>query len=63
VAERLAIPVIVLHPQVDAAAGSFHLDVSSIAAATPAKPSAAEPDDMALVLHTSGTPRGLRSCR
>ena len=54
-AERLAIPVIGLHPQADAAAGSFHLDVSSIAAATPAKPGAAGPDDMALVLHTSGT--------
>ncbi len=55
VAGRLGIPVIELHPASDAAAGLYRLDASALPAGTPAAAGAAEPDDMALVLHTSGT--------
>ncbi len=54
VAERLGIPAIELHPAGDAA-GLYRLDASALPAATPMAGGAAEPDDMALVLHTSGT--------
>lgn len=55
VAERLGIPAIELHPAGDAAAGLYRLDASALPAGTPAAAGAAGPDDMALVLHTSGT--------
>ncbi|MEM9807081.1 MAG: AMP-binding protein [Cyanobacteria bacterium P01_D01_bin.56] len=53
VAQRLNIPVIELFPSLDAAAGLFELSVPA-----PSQPSSvdfAEPDDIALILHTSGT--------
>ena len=55
VAGRLGVPVIELHPASDAAAGLYRLDVSALPAGTPTAGGAAKPDDMALVLHTSGT--------
>ncbi len=55
VAERLGIPVIELQPTADAAAGSYRLDTAALPAGAPAEAGAAGPDDMALVLHTSGT--------
>ncbi len=55
VAERLSVPVITLLPQADAAAGMYHLQMSGFAAGAPAAQGVAGPDDMALVLHTSGT--------
>ncbi len=55
VAERLSVPVIPLHPQAEAVAGTYHLDTSALAPGAAAEPGAAGPDDMALVLHTSGT--------
>jgi len=54
-AERFSVPVIELHPDAGAAAGTFSLQTSGLAAGTPAEPGAAGPDDLALVLHTSGT--------
>ena len=53
VAEKLGVPVIRLTPAADGPAGSFSLDCPSRAAA--AKPGPAGEDDVALVLHTSGT--------
>jgi amino acid adenylation domain-containing protein len=47
------IPVVRLAAQGDEAAGAFRLEGG--AAAATARPGAAEPDDVALVLHTSGT--------
>ncbi len=55
VAERLSIPAIELHPQADAAAGLYRLDTAGVSAGVAAEPGTAGPDDMALVLHTSGT--------
>ncbi|MBC7800462.1 MAG: AMP-binding protein [Gemmatimonadaceae bacterium] len=55
VAERLGLPVVGLHPAVDGPAGMYRLDVSALPAGVAAQPGAAGPDDMALVLHTSGT--------
>ncbi len=55
VAERLAVPVITLQPQADAAAGIYSLQMPGVAPDAAAEPGAAGPDDMALVLHTSGT--------
>jgi len=55
VAERLGVPVIELHPATEAAAGSYRLDTAALPAGAPAEAGAAGPDDMALVLHTSGT--------
>jgi acyl-CoA synthetase (AMP-forming)/AMP-acid ligase II len=54
VAARLGIPVADLHPA-DTAAGAFRLDLSALPEAAAARPGPAEPDDIALVLHTSGT--------
>ncbi len=54
-AERLGIPAIALHPASDAAAGLYRLNASALPSAAPEAAGAAEPDDMALVLHTSGT--------
>ena len=54
VATRLAIPVIALHPE-PGPAGLYRLDTSQLRDAAPRDAGAAGPDDMALVLHTSGT--------
>jgi oxalate---CoA ligase len=53
VAGRLGIPVARLHPQPERGAGSFTLEGGDGAAPRPL--AAATPDDVALVLHTSGT--------
>ncbi len=56
VAERLGIPVVRLQATPDQGAGSFELQFpDSAAARAPAQAGAAQPDDVALVLHTSGT--------
>ncbi len=54
VAERLGVPVAHLRPSPVEGAGHFALDVPG-EAATPDAGGFAEPDDIALVLHTSGT--------
>lgn len=54
-AERLGILAIELHPAGDDAAGLYRLDASALPSGAPEAAGAAEPDDMALVLHTSGT--------
>ena len=54
VAGRRGIPVIELAPQADGPAGSFTLQAAG-AAASPAAGGMAEPEDVALLLHTSGT--------
>jgi oxalate---CoA ligase len=54
-AKKLKLPIIELLPTPAEGAGSFKLDVSALPAATPKLPGAAQPDDVALVLHTSGT--------
>ncbi len=53
VAERLGVPVIRLTPRAEDAAGLF--DLSADLDGSPAAGGPAEPDDIALVLHTSGT--------
>lgn len=53
IAQQLSIPLIELQPDRDAPAGSFNLSASISGA--PARPGAAGFDDVALVLHTSGT--------
>ena len=53
VAARLGLPLIELEPRPDGPAGDFRL--RSDLRATPARPGPAQPDDVALVLHTSGT--------
>ena len=53
VAAKLGIPVIDLTPRSDGPAGAF--DLSSPEIAGDCLPGAAAPDDIALVLHTSGT--------
>ncbi len=53
VADRLQIPVLILHPG-EGAAGSFTLNASGLPAGTAAF-EAPRPEDAALVLHTSGT--------
>ncbi len=55
VARKLGVSILVLHPTPEKGAGSFTLDTSARAVAAPAHPGAALPDDVALVLHTSGT--------
>ena len=52
-AAQAGVPVISLVP--GEPAGVFTLDTSALPAAAAARPGAAEPDDVALVLHTSGT--------
>ncbi len=54
VAGRRGIPVIELVPQPDHPAGSFKLQTAT-ARGTPSACGMAEPDDVALLLHTSGT--------
>jgi acyl-CoA synthetase (AMP-forming)/AMP-acid ligase II len=53
VAAAKGIPLIELLPQT--AAGAFTLDCGALCAAAAARPGLAEADDVALVLHTSGT--------
>ena len=55
VAHKLGVSVLVLHPTPAKGAGSFTLDTSARPGAQPAHPGAAQADDVALVLHTSGT--------
>jgi oxalate---CoA ligase len=55
VAKKLGVALIILTPNPTLGAGAFTLDVSGLAAAKPAHEGAAQPDDVALVLHTSGT--------
>ena len=54
VAAASGIPVLELIPG-EAAAGEFSLRPEAPLAGTPARPGPAQPDDIALVLHTSGT--------
>ncbi len=53
VAQRLDIPLIELQPESDGPAGGFNLAAGI--SGTAARPGAAGPDDVGLVLHTSGT--------
>jgi amino acid adenylation domain-containing protein len=53
-AKARGIPIIRLCPLSDEPAGAFRLE-HDLATAAPARPGAASPDDVALVLHTSGT--------
>ncbi len=53
VAQRLGIPLLELQPELDRAAGAFNL--SADISGTAERPGAAGPDDVGLVLHTSGT--------
>ena len=56
VARKLGVRIVELHPHPERGAGSFELrDTSGAAAASPAQGGFAQPDDVALVLHTSGT--------
>jgi oxalate---CoA ligase len=56
VANKLGIPIARLVPQPEKGAGTFTLDLPDSLVATPVgMPRRAEPDDIALVLHTSGT--------
>jgi acyl-CoA synthetase (AMP-forming)/AMP-acid ligase II len=55
VAERLGLPVARLHPTPEEGAGSFTLSFGDMPGGAPARGGPAEPDDVALVLHTSGT--------
>ena len=53
VAQKKGIPLVELSPVTEAAAGIFHLAVES--GKSPPKGGIAQPEDVALVLHTSGT--------
>ena len=55
VAARRSIPIVELHPQRSAGAGQFRLEPLQPLRAAAASPGAARPDDVALLLHTSGT--------
>jgi len=55
VASRLGIPLIELSPEPVGPAGRFRLDTAALPRAVPAAGGPAEPEDIALVLHTSGT--------
>ncbi len=56
VARRLGVRILELLPRPERGAGSFELrDTSGAATAAPASGGFAQPDDVALVLHTSGT--------
>jgi oxalate---CoA ligase len=54
-AKKLGVAIIVLNPQPAKGAGYFTLDTQSLPKASPALAGAAQADDVALVLHTSGT--------
>ena len=53
-AQRLGIPVLALLPQ-EGPAGSFTLEAGRLPRAVASRPGPAEPGDLALILHTSGT--------
>jgi acyl-CoA synthetase (AMP-forming)/AMP-acid ligase II len=55
VAAKLGIPLLDLAEDESAPAGAFTLDVSALPETPAANPGPAEPEDEALVLHTSGT--------
>ena len=55
VAEKLGVPIIALIPQPDGPAGAFTLRPEAALGGTPRAPGPAGADDIALVLHTSGT--------
>ncbi|HEX4423024.1 MAG TPA: acyl--CoA ligase [Kofleriaceae bacterium] len=55
VAAKLGIPIARLVAAPDRGAGAFTLELPPSSAAAARQPGAAEPDDIALVLHTSGT--------
>ena len=55
VARKLGVSILVLHPTPAKGAGSFTLDTTSRTGAAAAQPGPAQADDVALVLHTSGT--------
>src|SRR5205814_28017 len=55
VAAKLKIPVIELHPEHAQGAGSFRLESPPSLRGRARSPGAAEPDEVALLLHTSGT--------
>ena len=55
VAQRLGVRLVELEPQPSAGAGAFVLHAPGAPAATAAHPGPAQPDDVSMVLHTSGT--------
>ena len=55
VARKLGVPVIELHAEPERGAGAFRLVAASATGAQAAAGGLAGPDDIALVLHTSGT--------
>ena len=55
VATRLGTPILTLHPTPEAGAGRFTLETKGLSLGNGAARRAVTPDDIALVLHTSGT--------
>ena len=55
VAQRLGVPVLELVPDAEGGAGAFTLEGGEAGGMAAARPGLAEADDVALVLHTSGT--------
>jgi acyl-CoA synthetase (AMP-forming)/AMP-acid ligase II len=55
VATRLGVPIVELRAERGAGAGSFHLEPPAGLLGSPSHPGPAEPDDVAILLHTSGT--------
>jgi oxalate---CoA ligase len=55
VAAKLGISVIALKPLPEQGAGNFELEGAPVAGGQAARPGAAQTDDVALILHTSGT--------
>ncbi|MFM8767699.1 MAG: AMP-binding protein, partial [Rubrivivax sp.] len=55
VAKRMGVPVIELVPELSAGAGSFSLQCAQPPGTAAAHPGLAEPGDVSMVLHTSGT--------
>ena len=55
VARKMGVAIIELHPTPEQGAGSFTLAIQGLPAQAAQHPGAVQPDDVALVLHTSGT--------
>jgi acyl-CoA synthetase (AMP-forming)/AMP-acid ligase II len=55
VADKLGVPILELHPDNAGGAGAFTIEALAGARGAAASLGAAEPDDVALILHTSGT--------
>jgi len=55
VASKMGVAIIELHPTPEQGAGSFTLAIQGLPAQAAQHPGAVQPDDVALVLHTSGT--------